>query len=128
MTTDILLAPARPLVPLKSLPELVEQAGGAARFAWDEFFYAEHYNPHTQKAYERAVRLFLGWADWQGVELKAITPGMVGQYRRLGRITGEAKPAPLGVTRFLRSHGQPACLHSESGGVGQGREGSGDRG
>ena len=23
------------------LPELVERAGGAARFAWDEFFYAE---------------------------------------------------------------------------------------
>jgi integrase/recombinase XerD len=27
------------------LPELVERAGGAARFAWDEFFYAEHHNP-----------------------------------------------------------------------------------
>ena len=33
------------------LPLLVERAGGAARFAWDEFFYAEHHNPHTQKAY-----------------------------------------------------------------------------
>jgi integrase/recombinase XerD len=37
-----------------SLPELVERAGGAARFAWDEFFYAEHHNPHTQKADQRA--------------------------------------------------------------------------
>jgi integrase/recombinase XerD len=27
-----------------SLPSLVEPAGGAARFAWDEFFYAEHHN------------------------------------------------------------------------------------
>src|SRR6516165_5127205 len=35
------------------LPELVERAGGAARFAWDE---------------------------GQGVELAAITPGLVGQY------------------------------------------------
>jgi integrase/recombinase XerD len=43
-----------------SLPELVERAGGAARFAWDDFFYAEHHNPHTQKAYERAVRQILG--------------------------------------------------------------------
>jgi integrase/recombinase XerD len=42
------------------LSELVERARGAARFAWDEFFYAEHRNPHTQKAYERAVRLCLG--------------------------------------------------------------------
>ena len=63
-----------------SLPELVERAGGAARFAWEEFFYAEHHNPHTQKAYQRAVRRFLGWAEGQGVELAAITPGMVGQY------------------------------------------------
>jgi hypothetical protein len=38
------------------LPELVERAGGAARFAWEEFFYAEHHNPHTQRAYQRAVR------------------------------------------------------------------------
>jgi integrase/recombinase XerD len=63
-----------------ALPMLVERAGGAARFAWDEYFYAEHHNPHTQKAYMRAVRLFLGWAEGQGVELAAITPGMVGQY------------------------------------------------
>src|ERR1700722_1720408 len=62
------------------LPELVERAGGAARFAWDEFFYAEHHNRHTQKAYLRAVRRFLGWAEGQGGELVGITPGMVGQY------------------------------------------------
>ena len=63
-----------------SLPELVERAGGAARFAWEEFFYAEHHNPHTQRAYQRAVRRFLSWCEGQGVELASITPGMVGQY------------------------------------------------
>src|ERR1700677_2974775 len=63
-----------------SLPVLVERTGAAARFAWEEFFYAEHHNPHTQKAYMRAVRLFLAWVEGQGVELVAITPGMVGQY------------------------------------------------
>jgi hypothetical protein len=61
MTTEIALAPARPLLPSKSLPALIDRAGGAARFAWEEFFLAEHHNPHTQKAYERAVRRFLGW-------------------------------------------------------------------
>jgi integrase/recombinase XerD len=67
------------------LPVLVERAGGAARFAWDEFFFAEHHNPHTQKAYMAAVKRFLAWAEGQGVELPAITPGMVGQYLvRLG--------------------------------------------
>jgi hypothetical protein len=49
-----------------ALPSLVERAGGAACFAWDEFFYAEHHNPHTQKAYLREVRLFLGWVEGQG--------------------------------------------------------------
>ena len=62
------------------LPALIERAGGAARFAWDEFFYAEHHNPHTQSAYMRAVKRFLLWAEGQGVDLLAITPGMVGQY------------------------------------------------
>jgi integrase/recombinase XerD len=62
------------------LPSIVERAGGAARFAWDEFFYAEHHNPHTQRAYQRAVKAFLAWAEGQGVELPTITPGMVGQY------------------------------------------------
>jgi integrase/recombinase XerD len=62
------------------LPVLVERAGGAARFAWDEYFYAEHHNPHTQKAYMRAVRRFLAWVEELGVELGSITPGMVGQY------------------------------------------------
>src|ERR1700726_3146325 len=63
-----------------SLPVLVERAGGAARFAWEEFFYAEHHNPHTQKAYLRAVKAFLHWCEGEGRELPAITPGMVGQY------------------------------------------------
>ncbi len=59
----------------------VGRAGrGAAGFAWEEFFYAEHHNPHTQRAYEQAVRRFLAWCEGQGVELASITPGMVGQY------------------------------------------------
>jgi hypothetical protein len=33
------------------LPELVERAGGAARFAWEDFFFAEDHSPHTQPAY-----------------------------------------------------------------------------
>src|SRR6516162_3032417 len=62
------------------VPELVERAGGAARFAWEEYSYAEHHNPHTQRAYLRAVKAFLAWTEGQGVELAAITPGMIGQY------------------------------------------------
>ncbi len=83
MRTELVKASSGSIVPTSGktiLPELVERAGGAARFAWDEFFYAEHHNPHTQKAYQSAVRRFLAWCKGEGVELIGITPGMVGQY------------------------------------------------
>jgi integrase/recombinase XerD len=82
MTGDIVrLADSRSITPVSSLmPAMIERAGPAGRFAWDEFFYAEHHNPHTQKAYLRAVKRFLGWCEGQGVELPTISPGMVGQY------------------------------------------------
>jgi integrase/recombinase XerD len=82
-STEIIPATAATAITSTSkapLPVLVEWAGGAARFAWEEFFYAEHHNPHTQKAYLAAVKRFLAWAEGQGVELPGITPGMVGQY------------------------------------------------
>jgi integrase/recombinase XerD len=111
------------------LPLLAERAGGAARFAWDEYFFAEHHNPHTQKAYMRAVKRFLAWAEGQGVELVAITPGMVGQYLvGLGGSPAKRDLHLAALRGFFDRHGQPACLHSESGIVGQGRQRSGDRG
>lgn len=70
------VAPGKPEI----LPALVEQGGNAARFAWDEFFYAQHHNPHTQKAYKRAVAAFLAWCEGRKLELISITPGLVGQY------------------------------------------------
>jgi len=79
-----------------ALPVLVERAGGAARFAWDEYFYAEHHNPHTQKAYMREVTRFLSWCEGQGVELPAITPGMVGQY--LAGLGGSAAKRNLALS------------------------------
>jgi site-specific recombinase XerD len=83
MSTEIIPANAQTVIASKNetaLPVLVERAGPAGRFAWDEFFFAEHHNPHTQKAYMAAVKRFLSWCEGQGVELPAITPGMVGQY------------------------------------------------
>ena len=53
MSTEINPANAQTIIASKiktALPVLVERAGPAGRFAWDEFFYAEHHNPHTQKA------------------------------------------------------------------------------
>jgi integrase/recombinase XerD len=83
MNSEIVSVSTQPMVivsPAANVPALVDHAGPAARFAWDEYFYAEHHNLHTQKAYMAAVRRFLAWAEEQGVELPAITPGMVGHY------------------------------------------------
>jgi integrase/recombinase XerD len=63
-----------------STPRLVEQAGGNARFAWDEFFSAELRNPHTRRAYLHAVRQFLAWCESHRLELRQVTPGLVGTY------------------------------------------------
>ena len=68
------------IVASASLPSLVEWAGGAARFAWEQFFFAEHHNPHTTRAYHSAVQRFLSWCDGEGVELATISPGLVDQY------------------------------------------------
>jgi integrase/recombinase XerD len=70
------------------LPALVEQAGAAAAFVWEEYFKARHTNRHTQRAYLLAVRRFLAWAEGRGVDLPAITPGMVGDY--ISRMGGSA--------------------------------------
>ena len=67
------------------------QAGGAARFAWDEFFQGEIRNEHTRKAYTLAVRRFLDWCEARGADLVNISPGMVGQGN--GKVSGTVSRA-----------------------------------
>ena len=59
---------------------LVRQAGQAAVFAADEFFYGTIRNEHTRAAYMHAVRQFLAWCEGRGLELIRIAPKDVGQY------------------------------------------------
>lgn len=61
-------------------PAIVERAGGAARFAWEEVFLGEIPNADTRKAYLHAVRRFLSYCEARGAELWKVTPGMVGEY------------------------------------------------
>ena len=61
-------------------PASVEQAGGAAKFAWEEFVYARIRNQGTRRAYLFAVRRFLDWCTDRGIELKRIAPAHVGSY------------------------------------------------
>lgn len=76
--------PTQALIPaahgLPALPALVTAAGAGAIFAAEEFFFGKLRNPHTRRAYQTAVGQFLAWCSRQGVELKRISPMMVGLY------------------------------------------------
>lgn len=62
------------------VPKIVLVAGGAACFAWQEFFGARLRNPHTRRAYRHAVADFLIWCDRQRLSLPQIAPMHVGEY------------------------------------------------
>ena len=82
MGTELSILPKPNAPPSESpaLPALIEAAGPAAAFVWEEFFTAGIRNPHTRRAYAHAVRRFLAWADSQGHSLTRLTPGQVGHY------------------------------------------------
>ena len=81
------------------LPGIVLQAGPAARFAWDEFFAGTLRNPHTRKAYARAVTHFLSWLESGSVPLVRVTPGMVGAYLDLLPVAAPSKKLALAAIR-----------------------------
>jgi site-specific recombinase XerD len=62
------------------LPAMIEQAGPAARFAFEEFFYGRIRNPYTRRAYLHAVRKFSAWCELRGLELARVTPADVGRH------------------------------------------------
>jgi len=59
---------------------MIVDAGNAARFAWEEFFYGKLRNTNTRRAYQRAVRDFLSWCERHGLPLTGISPAHVGNY------------------------------------------------
>jgi site-specific recombinase XerD len=67
-------------LPRTEVPGMVEAAGGAAAFAWEEFFLGQLPNRHTRTAYLAAVRRFLAWVAPRERDLARITPGLVGSY------------------------------------------------
>ncbi|HEX3146678.1 MAG TPA: tyrosine-type recombinase/integrase [Gemmataceae bacterium] len=69
-----------PLCRQSTVPSSLALLGPAAHFAWDEFFIGRIRNRHTRTVYGRSVRNFLKWAEWKGVAIERITPGMVGTY------------------------------------------------
>ena len=58
-----------------AIPALVAAAGERARRRFLEFFAANIRNPHTRRAYGRAVAEFLAWCERAGVpSLAAVQP------------------------------------------------------
>jgi integrase/recombinase XerD len=80
MKPDMLPAVIDPAGKWDGMPSLIARACGNARYAWDELFSAGIRNPHTRRAYIHAVRQFLNWCDNQKLELRDITPALVGNY------------------------------------------------
>ena len=81
--SDIRLVSQAQLFPeqaAEAIPALVEQAGGAAKFAWEEFVYGRLRNAGTRRAYLYAVKRFLKWCSERGVEMVRIAPAHVGSY------------------------------------------------
>ncbi len=66
--------------PVELLPALIRDAGGAAQFAYEEFFYGQIRNPFTRKAYLHSFRLFSDWCMSGGLELVRVTPADVGRF------------------------------------------------
>lgn len=88
--------------PTLVLPELVGDAGGAAGFAWEEFFLARIRNAYTRRMYLHAVRHFFHWLEKYEVDLLHITPGLVGQYFDELTITTPSKKVYLaGIRAFF---------------------------
>jgi site-specific recombinase XerD len=62
------------------LPVLIRDAGGAARFAFEEFLHGKIRNRFTRKAYLHAVRRFSEWCAGRQLDLVRISPADVGRY------------------------------------------------
>jgi integrase/recombinase XerC len=64
-----------PLQHYEAVPALIAVAGERASRRFLEFFAANIRNPHTRRAYGRAVAKFLAWCDEQGVpSVAAVQP------------------------------------------------------
>ena len=74
-------------------PMLIRCGGPPAAFAWDEFCGAFD-SPHTRLTYRRAAERLLDWLAAEGVELTAVSPGLVRRYLD-GLRSGDTEHRPL---------------------------------
>ncbi len=86
----------------REIPAIVAEAGNAARFAWEEFFYGRLRNAHTRRAYHRAVKGFMAWCEDRSLKLAVISPADVGHYLdSLSLATSSKKQVLAGLRHFF---------------------------
>lgn len=96
---ETLAPPLRMTLPALTPPKSVVELGAGAQFAWDEFFGGSLRNPHTRRAYSRAVTHFLSWLAAGNVPLTRATPGMVGSFLDLLPVSAPSKKLALAALR-----------------------------
>ena len=67
-------------LPSSEVPTVIQQAGQASVFAYEEFIFGEIRNAHTRRAYQSAVKRFLNWIEDAGIALRQVSPRNVGDY------------------------------------------------
>ncbi len=68
------------VLPVPAAACAVLQRTPNATFAAEEFFKATLNNPHTRRAYGRAIGRFLGWCAQHGLALHQVSPGLAGEF------------------------------------------------
>ena len=85
-----------------NLPAVVQSIGKAGHQAWSDFFDGKLANKSTRRAYETAVRQFLGWCESNKLTLPKVMPGHVGLYFREHEGSLATKKQHMsGVRRFF---------------------------
>lgn len=86
-----------------TLPSLIVNAGERARRRFVEFFTAEIRNPHTRRAYARAVRDFCHWCESRNLRLEQLNPVIVASYveHLITRLSTPAVKQHLAAIRML---------------------------
>jgi site-specific recombinase XerD len=100
---ELVIASAQlaPIASSRHLPVLIAAAGERASLRFLEFFAANIRNPHTRRAYGRAVAEFLAWCDDNGVpSVAAVLPLHVAAWIELQQQdhaapTVKARPAAI---------------------------------
>ena len=83
------------------LPVLIRDAGGAARFAFEEFLHGKIRNRFTRKAYLHAVRRFSEWCAGRQLDLVRISPADVGRYLDSMTVSTPTRKLHLAALRRL---------------------------